>query len=56
MLNSFEAFILKWRFGLDNEEPITLQETADQRNLSRERTRQLQEKAISRIKRVSVSA
>lgn len=42
-LTPMEARILRWRFGLDDEDELTLKEIGDKYNLSRERIRQLQE-------------
>jgi RNA polymerase primary sigma factor len=48
-LTPMEARILRWRFGLDNEDELTLKEIGDKYNLSRERIRQLQEQALGKI-------
>jgi len=40
-LTPVEARIIRWRFGLDDEEELTLKEIGDKYNLSRERIRQL---------------
>lgn len=50
-LTPMEARILRWRFGLDNEDELTLKEIGDKYNLSRERIRQLQEQALGKIRR-----
>ena len=50
-LTPIESSIIRWRFGLDNEDELTLKEIGDKYNLSRERIRQLQEQAISKIRR-----
>jgi RNA polymerase primary sigma factor len=50
-LTPIESRILRWRFGLDNEDELTLKEIGDKYNLSRERIRQLQEQAISKIRK-----
>jgi RNA polymerase primary sigma factor len=50
-LTPMEARILRWRFGIDNEEELTLKEIGDKYNLSRERIRQLQEQALGKIRR-----
>jgi RNA polymerase primary sigma factor len=50
-LTPMEARILRWRFGLDDEEELTLKEIGDKYNLSRERIRQLQEQALEKIRK-----
>jgi RNA polymerase primary sigma factor len=50
-LTPIESKIIRWRFGLDNEDELTLKEIGDKYNLSRERIRQLQEQAIGKIRR-----
>jgi RNA polymerase primary sigma factor len=50
-LTPIESSIIRWRFGLDNEDELTLKEIGDKYNLSRERIRQLQEQAIGKIRR-----
>ena len=49
-LNEREQKILKLRFGLDGEEPLTLAEIGRQINVSRERVRQLEAKAILKLR------
>ena len=44
-LTPIESRIIRWRFGLDDEDELTLKEIGDKYNLSRERIRQLQEQA-----------
>ncbi len=50
-LTPIESSIIRWRFGIDNEDELTLKEIGDKYNLSRERIRQLQEQAIGKIRR-----
>ena len=50
-LTPIESRIIRWRFGLDNEDELTLKEIGDKYNLSRERIRQLQEQAICKIRK-----
>jgi RNA polymerase primary sigma factor len=50
-LTPMEARIVRWRFGLDNEDELTLKEIGDKYNLSRERIRQLQEQALGKMRR-----
>ncbi len=50
-LTPIEADILKRRFGLDDDEELTLKEIGAHYNLSRERIRQLQEQALEKMRR-----
>ena len=50
-LTPIESRIIRWRFGLDNEDELTLKEIGDKYNLSRERIRQLQEQALDKIRK-----
>ncbi len=50
-LPSIEADVLRKRFGLDEAEPMTLREIGEHYSLSRERIRQLQEQALTKIRR-----
>lgn len=50
-LSPLENEILRCRFGLDGDAPMTLREVGERHDLSRERIRQLQARAISRIRR-----
>jgi RNA polymerase primary sigma factor len=50
-LTPIESHIIRWRFGLDDEDELTLKEIGDRYNLSRERIRQLQEQALGKIRR-----
>lgn len=50
-LRPIEADILRQRFGLGTEQELTLKEIGDKYNLSRERIRQLQEQALSKMRR-----
>ncbi len=49
-LSPMEQRILRWRFGLDDGEELTLKEIGDKYNLTRERIRQLQEQALAKIR------
>lgn len=51
-LSPMEARIIRWRFGLDHEDELTLKEIGDKYNLSRERIRQLQEQALEKIRKI----
>ena len=50
-LRPIEADILRQRFGLENDQELTLKEIGDKYNLSRERIRQLQEQALTKMRR-----
>ena len=50
-LKPIEADILRKRFGLVNDQELTLKEIGDKYNLSRERIRQLQEQALGKMRR-----
>ena len=49
-LNEREQKIIKMRFGLEGSEPLTLAEIGRQINVSRERVRQLEAKAILKLR------
>jgi len=48
-LSTREAKVLKFYFGLGMKHPLTLEEIGEELNLTRERVRQIKEKAIKRI-------
>lgn len=50
-LDEKEALVLKLRFGLDDNKPRTLQEIGDKLDLTRERIRQIEQKAMRRLSR-----
>jgi RNA polymerase primary sigma factor len=50
-----QSHILRLRFGLNGEEPHTLEEIANKFGLSRERIRQLEKDALRRLRHPSVS-
>ena len=50
-LKPIEADILRKRFGLVNDQELTLKEIGDKYSLSRERVRQLQEQALGKMRR-----
>lgn len=52
-LKEREAKILRLYFGLDAHEPMTLEEIGATLNITRERVRQIKEKALSRLRHVS---
>jgi RNA polymerase primary sigma factor len=55
-LTEREAFILRLRYGLESEQPHTLQEIADILRLSRERVRQLERQAFEKLRQPHRSA
>jgi RNA polymerase primary sigma factor len=48
-LTATEAEVLRKYFGIDRERPLTLLEIGDELNLSRERIRQIKNKALRRL-------
>lgn len=50
-LEEKEATVLKLRFGLDDDRPQTLQEIGDRLSLTRERVRQIEQKAMRKLSR-----
>ncbi|UCC41508.1 MAG: RNA polymerase sigma factor RpoD/SigA [Candidatus Aminicenantes bacterium] len=50
-LDEKEARVLKLRFGLDDDRPRTLQEIGDMMHLTRERIRQIEQKAMRKLSR-----
>lgn len=44
-----EAMILRLRFGLDGQEPLTLKQIAEEIGISRERVRQIVDEALTRL-------
>ena len=54
-LTKREAEILRLYFGLGHEYPLTLEEIGERFNLTRERIRQIKEKALRRLRHVSRS-
>ncbi len=53
-LDEREAKIIKWRFGLDGEAPKTLEEVGEILNISRERVRQIEARALNKLKKKAV--
>jgi len=54
-LTDREAEVVKLYFGLNREHPLTLEEIGEQFSLTRERVRQIKEKAIRRLRHTSRS-
>jgi RNA polymerase primary sigma factor len=52
-LGKKEADIIRYRYGLGKNFPMSLQEIGDQFNLTKERVRQIEEKALLRLQHVS---
>jgi len=50
-----ESNVIKYRFGLNGERPHSLKEIGDKYNLTKERIRQIEKKAINRLKHPSRS-
>ena len=51
LLDEREADIVRLRFGLDGQEPMTLSQVGARMRITRERVRQLQQRAIEKMKR-----
>ena len=54
-LSPREAEIIRLYYGINIKEPFTLEEIGDQLGLTRERVRQIKERAIRRLKHISRS-
>jgi RNA polymerase primary sigma factor len=54
-LSSQEEGVIRYRFGLGADDPLTLEEIGRRMGLTRERIRQIQEKAISQLRQPSRS-
>lgn len=52
-LSEREAFVLKKYFGLDDYRPHTLEEIGKELNISRERVRQIKDRAINKLKEMT---
>ncbi|GMU96027.1 MULTISPECIES: RNA polymerase sigma factor RpoD/SigA [Ignavibacterium] len=55
VLNEREKEVLKLYFGIDTDQPLTLEEIGERFNLTRERVRQIKEKAIRKLRHNSRS-
>ena len=51
-----EALVIRLYFGLGNDRPITLEEIGEKMDVTRERVRQIKEKALRRLRHRSRSA
>ena len=47
-----EAMILKMRYGLGHEEPMTLKQIGQKVNLTRERVRQIENQALKKLNHI----
>jgi RNA polymerase primary sigma factor len=54
-LSEREAQVIRLYFGIDSEHSLTLEEIGEKFNLTRERVRQIKEKAIRRLRHTSRS-
>jgi RNA polymerase primary sigma factor len=54
-LEAREAKVIRLYFGLDDQEPMTLEEIGDLLQITRERVRQIKEKALTRLRHASRS-
>lgn len=54
-LSAREGRVIRLRFGLDGDEPLTLQEIASQLNLSKERIRQIEKRAKNILRRRAIN-
>jgi len=52
-LSNMEERVLRLRFGLETDDPMTLKEIGDKMNLSRERIRQIEAQALNKLRRSS---
>lgn len=54
-LSNMEERVLRLRFGLDSDDPMTLKEIGDKMNLSRERIRQIEAQALGKLRKSSTA-
>ncbi|MDW7761027.1 MAG: RNA polymerase sigma factor RpoD/SigA [Acidobacteriota bacterium] len=50
-LDDKEALVIKWRFGMDDDQPRTLQDIGETLGLTRERIRQIEQRAMRKLGR-----
>jgi RNA polymerase primary sigma factor len=55
-LDEREALVLRLRFGLEDEDPCSLEEISRRLNLTRERIRQLEARALRKLREADVSS
>jgi RNA polymerase primary sigma factor len=55
-LTDREMRIIKLRFGLDGEGPFTLEETGRILGITRERVRQIQERALAKLRQMRTAS
>ena len=53
ILNQMEGKVLRLRFGLDDDNPLTLKQIGDRMSLSRERIRQIEAQALNKLRKSS---
>lgn len=53
LLDETESLIIKMRFGLDGEAPKTLEEAGSMFGVTRERARQIEAKALNKLKKIT---
>ncbi len=54
-LSPTESKVLRLRFGLEDDNPLTLKEIGDRMNLSRERIRQIEAQALNKLRKSSTA-
>ncbi len=50
-----QRVVIVRRFGLDNDDPATLEELASEMSVTRERIRQIQQEALVKLKRALIA-
>ena len=49
-LETKEEMVLRMRFGIENDNPMTLEEIGESFGITRERVRQIEQKALNKLK------